>query len=81
MSTSVLLAVLVVIVISCLCYFVPLAQAKWREWHDDLVEETEVDDVVEETEVDDNDIIFNDTSLHVSTTANNATIVGLTLCS
>ncbi len=42
MFTSVLLAVLVVIVISCLCYFVTLAQAKWKEWHDDVVEETEV---------------------------------------
>ncbi len=70
MSTSVLLAVLVVIVISCLYYFVPLALDKWREWHDD---------VVEETEVDDNDIIFDDTSLHVTATANS--IVGLTLYS
>ncbi len=39
MLTGVVLAVLVLI----FCYFLPLAQAKWREWHDDVVEETEVD--------------------------------------
>ncbi len=53
MLTGMVLAVLVVIVFSGWCYFLSWAQAKWREWHDDVVEETEVDDVVEETEVDD----------------------------